>query len=137
YRVRVSHLETLHKMGKFNEEENSSYTDILAMVRKEASNQTNYLRSILATTIIPDLKKNNIVLYQNHEEVLPDHLEFIHEYFNAQVASFLQPVWLNDENTPFLEDRQLYLVWRISQKKHGERLILLNIPTQHLPRFIS
>ena len=137
YRVRVSHLETLHKMGKFNEEENSSYTDILAMVRKEASHQTNYLRSILATTIIPDLKKNNIILYQNHEEVLPDHLEFIHEYFNAQVASFLQPVWLNDENTPFLEDRQLYLVWRISQKKHGERLILLNIPTQHLPRFIS
>ena len=136
YRVRVSHLETLHKMGSFNEEENSSYTDILATVRKEASSQTNYVRSILATTIIPDLEKNNIVLYQNHEEVRPEHLDFILEYFNAQVASFLQPVWLNNENTPFLEDRQLYLVSRISRKKNDEQLILLNIPTQYLPRFI-
>ena len=56
YRVRVSHLETLSKLGEFNDEENSSYHDILAAVRKEASHQTNYLRSILATTIIPGLR---------------------------------------------------------------------------------
>src|SRR6201996_722018 len=69
YRVRVSHLETLSKMGEFNEEENSSYHDILAAVRKEASHQTSYLRSILANTIIPGLAENNIILYQNDEQV--------------------------------------------------------------------
>src|ERR1700749_4424730 len=47
YRVRVAHLETLAKMDDFNDEENSSYSDILAAVRKEASHQTNYLRYIL------------------------------------------------------------------------------------------
>ncbi|MBB6502895.1 polyphosphate kinase 1 [Pedobacter cryoconitis] len=137
YRVRVSHLETLDKIGDFNEEENSSYSDILAAVREEASHQTNYLRSILATTIIPELEKNNVILYQNHEQVLKEHLEFIYEYFNAQVASFLQPIWLSKENTPFLEDRQVYLVWQVSLHDNQEKLILLNVPTQHLPRFVS
>ena len=137
YRVRVSHLETLAKLGDFNDEENSSYHEILAAVRKEASHQTNYLRSILATTIIPGLETSNITLYQNHEEVSGEHLEFIYEYFNTQVASYLQPIWLTNETTPFLEDRQLYFVWQVSQKKGPERLILLNLPTQHLPRFIA
>ncbi|MES2133713.1 MAG: polyphosphate kinase 1 [Bacteroidota bacterium] len=137
YRVRVAHLETLSKMGEFNEEENSSYRDILAAVRKEASHQTNYLRSILATTIIPGLSENNIILYQNHKEVREEHLEFIYEYFNTQVASYLQPIWLTNETSPFLEDRQLYFVWQVSRKKGPENLILLNLPTQHLPRFIA
>src|SRR6201996_5820658 len=61
YRVRVAHLESLSKLGDFNDEENSSYYDILAAVRKEASYQTNYLRSILATVVIPDLTANNII----------------------------------------------------------------------------
>jgi polyphosphate kinase len=137
YRVRVSHLEILSKLGHFNEEENTSYHDVLAAVRKEASHQSNHLRSILATTIIPGLAESNIILYQNQEEVREEHLEFIHEYFNTQVASYLQPIWLTNETTPFLEDRQLYFVWEVSNKKGPDRLILLNIPTQHLPRFIS
>ncbi|MDP9076495.1 MAG: polyphosphate kinase 1 [Bacteroidota bacterium] len=137
YRVRVSHLETLSKLGEFNDEENSSYHDILAAVRKEASHQTSHLRSILATVVIPELAANNIILYQNHQEVHEEHLEFIYEYFNTQVASYLQPIWLTNETTPFLEDRQLYFVWQVSNKKNPESLILLNLPTQHLPRFIS
>src|ERR1700743_3545954 len=66
YRVRVAHLEALSKLGDFNDEEQSSYHDILAAVRKEASSQTYYLRSILANTVIPELAANNIVLYQSH-----------------------------------------------------------------------
>jgi len=137
YRVRVSHLETLTKLEEFNDEENSSYHDILAAVRKEASHQTSYLRSILTTTVIPGLEANNITIYQNHEEVRGEHLEFIYEYFNTQVASYLQPIWLTNETTPFLEDRQLYFVWQVSHKNSPESLILLNLPTQHLPRFMS
>jgi len=136
YRVRVAHLETLSKLGDFNDEENSSYYDILATVRKEASHQTNYLRYILANTVIPGLAANNIILYQNHQEVHEEHLEFIYEYFNTQVASYLQPIWLTDKTTPFLEDRQLYLIWQVLHNDSPE-LILLNLPTQHLPRFIA
>ena len=88
--------------------------------------------------MIPGLAENNITLYQDHhEEVREEHLEFIHEYFNTQVASYLQPIWLTNETTPFLEDRQLYFVWQVSTKKGPDKLILLNLPTQYLPRFIS
>jgi polyphosphate kinase len=137
YRVRVAHLETLSKLGDFNDEENRSYHDILAEVRKEASHQTNYLRSILAATVIPGLAENNIILYQDHKEVRDEHLEFVYEYFNTQVASYLQPIWLTNETTPFLEDRQLYLIWDVLHNDSHEQLILLNLPTQHLPRFIA
>lgn len=137
YRVRVAHLETLSKLGDFNDEENSSYQDILAQVRREASHQTNYLRSILAAAVIPELESNNIILYQDHREVREEHLEFIYEYFNTQVASYLQPIWLTDRTTPFLEDRQLYLIWQVLHHDSDEQLILLNLPTQHLPRFIA
>lgn len=137
YRVRVSHLETLAKLGEFNDEENSSYHDILVAVRKEAKRQTSYLRSILATTVVPGLAANDIILYQSHEEVREEHLEFVYEYFNAQVASYLQPIWLTNQTTPFLEDRQLYFVWQVSDNDGPEKLILLNLPTQHLPRFIA
>jgi len=41
YRVRVSHLETLEKLGEFNEEENSSYSEIITEVRTEANRQYN------------------------------------------------------------------------------------------------
>lgn len=137
YRVRVAHLETLSKLGDFNDEENCSYQDILADVRKEASKQTNYLRHILATTVIPGLAESHITLYQNHEDVREEHLEFIYEYFNTQIASYLQPIWLSNKTTPFLEDRQLYFVWQVSHNGDPEQLILLNLPTQHLPRFIA
>lgn len=137
YRVRVAHLETLSKLGDFNDEENCSYQEILADVRKEASHQTNYLRHILATTVIPGLAESHITLYQNHEDVREEHLEFIYEYFNTQVASYLQPIWLTNKTTPFLEDRQLYFVWQVSHNGGPEQLILLNLPTQHLPRFIA
>lgn len=139
YRVRVAHLETLSKLGDYNDEENASYHDILAEVRKEASHQTNYLRYILASSVIPELTANNIILYQDHQEVREEHLEFIYEYFNTQVASYLQPIWLTDKTTPFLEDRQLYLVWQVlhNDNDSAEQLILLNLPTQYLPRFIA
>src|ERR1700749_3009688 len=73
YRVRVSHLETLEKMGDYNEEENASYREILASVRAEANHQANYLRTILANTVIPELEKNNIILYQSDEDVRTEH----------------------------------------------------------------
>jgi polyphosphate kinase len=137
YRVRVSHLETLEKMGEFNEEENLSYREILISVRSEATRQANYLRHILSSIIIPELANNKIILYQSDEEVDERHLESIYEYFNTHVVSFLQPVWLNQENAPFLEDRSLYFICQLSHEEDPEQLILINIPSQILPRFIS
>jgi polyphosphate kinase len=137
YRVRVSHLETLEKLGEFNDEENLSYADIIIAVRVEALKQTNYLRTILTSLIIPELEKNNIVLYQSDEQVHKEHLESIYEYFNTQVVSFLQPVWLTKENAPFLEDRSLYFIYQVSHIEDPDQVILVNIPSHELPRFIS
>ncbi len=137
YRVRVSHLETLEKLGEYNEEENLSYAEIISEVRTEANRQANYLRTILANIIVPELANNKIILYQNDEQIRSEHLEFIQEYFNTQVVSFLQPVLLNKENAPFLEDQSLYFICQISHIEDPDQLILVNIPSHVLPRFIS
>ena len=40
--------------------------------------------------ILPELKENNITLYQT-EEVLPFHREFVTKYFNEEVFPYLAP----------------------------------------------
>ncbi len=91
----------------------------------------------MANVIIPELAINKIILYQNEEQIHSEHFEFIYEYFNTQVASFLQPVWLNKENAPFLEDQSLYFIGQISHVEDPDQLILVNIPSHALPRFIT
>ena len=136
YRVRVAQLETLQKTGEINEEEQMPYSEILSLVRKEAAQQTRYLRKILAGTVVPQLEENGIVLYQHEDQIIAKHLDFIHEYFNTHVLSFIQPVWLNVTTAPFLEDRQLYFICQASLKEVRDELMLVNIPSQSLPRFI-
>ncbi len=136
YRVRVAHLESLEKSGEINAEEQMSYGEILSLVRKEAAQQTRYLRKILANTVVPQLKENGVVLYQHEDQIIAKHLDFIHEYFNTHVLSFIQPVWLNSTTAPFLEDRSLYFICQASLKEVRDELMLLNIPSSSLPRFI-
>jgi len=136
HRVRVSYLETLDKLGYHNEEENSSYGLILSVIRKETVRQAGFLRSIMVNNIVPELKKNKIILYQSDNEVHAKHIDFINEYFNTYVVSFLQPISLHSGQIPFLEDRALYFICQLVRKKQVDQLLLLNIPTQALPRFI-
>lgn len=137
YRVRISDMETQDKMGVVNVEEQASYKQILATLRAAAQQQVDEVRKTLAKKIVPELKNNRIVLYLNDADVNPQHLGFVQEYFLTKVLSFLQPVQLKPGNAPFLEDRALYFIGQFLQQNGEHQTMLLNIPSQYLPRFVS
>ncbi|MBL0233039.1 MAG: polyphosphate kinase 1 [Chitinophagaceae bacterium] len=95
---------------------------------------------ILTQQILPELRANNIQLYYN-DTIRDEHEETIREYFLSKVLSFLQPILLQKENQAqvFLENNALYFIVVIEPKEEsGKRFYaLLNIPSDHLPRFME
>ncbi|MBK5272264.1 MAG: polyphosphate kinase 1, partial [Bacteroidia bacterium] len=93
---------------------------------------------ILTQQIIPGLKRNHICLYYG-SKIRPQHQEQVREYFLSRVLSFLQPVILRKENQAdvFLDNNALYFIVEIEPvDQPGKKMIaLLNIPSNHLPRF--
>ncbi len=73
--------------------------------------------------------------------------EFIEQFFFYQVIPYLQPVLLlKGKVLPFLQDDAIYLAVKLMKKsghdeelkkKRKARYAIVNIPTDHLPRFIE
>ncbi len=89
--------------------------------------------------ILPELRKNNIVIYHSAEETLHTHHKEIQSYFKSNVLGLLQPIVVTSkENMPFLINRALYFVVELGVKNSLERRIaILNIPSDQLPRFFE
>jgi len=96
--------------------------------------------SILTKQIIPALKQNHICLYYG-DKIHSGHKEQVREYFLSRVLSFMQPVILRKDNQAdvFLENNALYFIVEIEPiDQSGKKMMaLLNIPSDHLPRFIE
>ena len=109
-------------------------------VQKMVFEQQEEFGRILSQQIIPDLKKNNIWLYYG-DGIRTEHEETTREYFLSKVLSFLQPLLLQKENQSqvWLENNALYFIVDLeSQNDQGKHVYaLLNIPSDHLPRFIE
>jgi polyphosphate kinase len=136
YRVRMPVLMALQKLSKQKSSINE-YADIFQQVKNIIQQQQKKFGKILTQQILPQLKKNGIYVLYN--EQMPDIIEScISEYFFTQVLGFLQPVYLSDAETVFFpENNKLYLVAITQQKNKKEDLIIINIPSDNLPRFYS
>jgi len=136
YRVRIPVLKALKNIGKKSDEiDADEQENILQQATTTVLKQQNRFGGILTKELIPELKANKITLLYNNE--LPAALEQeLAGYFLAEVLAFLQPVVLNADTTFFPENNKLYF---IIQLRHGdeEQLMLLNIPSDELPRFFS
>ncbi len=130
YRVRMPVLLALAKLSK-KEKNNISIPDNLL----ETANQTIYGQQqeygeILRKSIIPKLKENHINFI--YGEALPKDLtEEISRYFLSQVLAFLQPLYLDDNETSFFpNNNELYFLIILAGKT-----VILNIPSNNLSRF--
>ena len=113
---------------------------ILQDVQATIHKQLEEFGRILTQQILPALKHNHICLYYG-SKIHPQHQEQIREYFLSRVLSFLQPVILRTENQAevFLENNALYFIVDLqAADQPGKKVIaLLNIPSDHLPRFME
>ena len=137
YRVRVPALMALHKLYKkdnIEEDQKKEYADVISEVRNTINKQLEEYGRILTEAVLPELRKEGIHLLYN--EPLPEAVcSIASTYFYAEVLAFLQPVHIKSGHSFFPENNKLYLAVLAQTKGGEEQVIIVNIPSDKLPRF--
>lgn len=137
YRVRIPVVKALKNIAKKSDDIDANEQEsILQQASKIILQQQVHFGEILTQQLIPLLKEHGIWLLYNHD--LPQAIaKEITEYFLAEALAFLQPVVLNESTSFFPENNKLYFVIQLRDEAGNEKHILLNIPSDNLPRFFS
>jgi polyphosphate kinase len=138
YRVRMPVLRALHKIGIKQDSpiDGDERAAILQQAIDTINRQQIRFGAILTGQIIPALKSNGIHLLYNQS--FPDALVAeIRSYFLSEVLAFMQPVKLNNNNSFFPENNKLYFMVHLEDAEGKEELVILNIPSDDLPRFYT
>ncbi|RRD62072.1 polyphosphate kinase 1 [Tannerella forsythia] len=137
YEIRVAeHRGTIMK-GIFTAEDVGLAEETLSEITDEVNRQQQAFYRIFNEGILPELRRQNICLYQG-EEPEPFHREFVRNYFNEEIFPYLSPVTIHAGFRTFIRDRRLYLITRIIRKETGEPLyVLIKVPHSKVPRFIA
>ncbi|MGB4568707.1 MAG: RNA degradosome polyphosphate kinase, partial [Dysgonamonadaceae bacterium] len=91
YKVRVSRYHNKLLKSIKDDEATREALQILTEINKEVTTQEEEYDRIFYDSILPELKRNRIILYQG-EQVEPFHKTFIEKYFNEEIFPFLQPM---------------------------------------------
>lgn len=138
YRVRMPVLRALHKIGI---QENSSIDgNKRAAILQQAMDTINNLQmrfgTILTGQIIPALEQSKVHLLYNQPQ--PQQIaEQVKAYFLSDVLAFMQPVSLDEDSKFFPENNKLYFMIHLLNAENKDELVILNIPSDELPRFCN
>lgn len=137
FRVRVASLRSFKELKKETRKEllKIKPKKELKEIRKIVQKQQTEFGGIFRGEILPELRKNNIFL-ADELSYSKEQKKFVRKYFSQEIAPKLKPLvyLLEGEAPPFLKNKALYF---IIQLKNDERIGLLEIPTDELPRFIT
>lgn len=135
YRVRMPVVMALHKLNLHNKTDES--VDVLSKAQQLVEAQQNRFGKVFTGRLIPLLKENNVNLLFN-EPIPATIADRVDDYFYSQVLAFLQPVDLVGGKKQFFpENNHLYFLVNLGLDKGKERSVILNIPSNQLPRFFS
>ncbi|WP_316819003.1 polyphosphate kinase 1 [Pedobacter nyackensis] len=129
YRVRMPVLMAV----KAQTEEPGNYE----RAQIEIDRQQQKFGSIIATQILPDLAKHHVHWVYN--KPIPDHIstKVVTLFFN-EVLAFIHTVCINDQLTDFFaENNKLYQLVILEDKEGKERLELIHVPSDVLPRLYA
>jgi polyphosphate kinase len=134
YRVRIPVLMALHSLGEDNKSEKE---DVFHRAQELVGHQQERFGKVLRERLIPLLKESKVNLLFN--EPIPNIIaDKVSDYFFSQVLAFLQPLDLADAKKKFFpENNKLYFLISLSNEAKTERNVILNIPSDQLPRFLS
>ena len=93
YEIRVAEHRNviMHKTG--SKEELAEAEQVLGAINAEVARQQQDFFRIFETRILPELERQNIIIYMNDEPKW-EHRKFIKTYFAEEIFPFLQPVML-------------------------------------------
>jgi polyphosphate kinase len=133
YRVRMPVLQAMDKLGELTSA-TSAVNDPLLIAQELINQQQQQFGKIFNGEIVPALKKNNIHLLLN--QAIPAALiDKTNDYFFSQVMAFLRPFKFSGKKKFFPQNNELYFLVVLVNDKEEEKLVVLNIPSDDLPRF--
>ncbi len=119
---------------------------VLQEILRIVDRQQNEFGSVFWKELVPQLRANGIQLYQG-QRLNKSRKEFITAFFFREVIPYLQPILLiKGKVLPFLQSDAIYLAVKLVKKnvsgtmvknKCKARYAIVNIPSDHLPRFIE
>ncbi|MFV5699776.1 polyphosphate kinase 1 [Flavobacterium sp. ZT3R17] len=123
----------INKLLVRNSEKN---TVLLNQILSEVNLQQNKFGMIWKDTIVPELAENKIVYYEN-QEIVKDHLNEIEYYFKSIILSYIQVVYISENNPKsyFLNNRGLYLLVKLKDASGISNYAYLNVPSDKLERY--
>lgn len=139
YRVRmpaVMALEKIHQ-SKGEHKKEQAKSELLLQINGIINEQQERFGAIFTTELLPLLKEKNIHLLYN--EPIPEDIKTdVADYFYTQVMAFLQPVYLSITGVKFFpENNKIYLLTVIENDRGYDELVIINIPSDNLPRFFT
>lgn len=136
--IHASNLEEFYKVrvAEYRNDLTPENEEILMQINRESIRQQQVASKIFREGLLPELRKNSIILYKD-KEIKEVHKEFARHFFEEEIFPFLQPVMImKDEVRMFLRDNRLYSVIRLL--KNGIfHYAIMKIPYAKVPRFVS
>ncbi|MGI6073654.1 MAG: polyphosphate kinase 1 [Fermentimonas sp.] len=144
YKVRVSgyHSSLLNSINR--EEGVEEAMNTIVQINTEVTAQEKEYYEIFNDSILPELKKNGIILYQTHD-VDPVHKHYVEKYFNEEIFPYMQPMMIQkDDIHSFIQDGRIYQTISLLKKKkrifnspENYNYAIMKIPYTKIPRFIQ
>lgn len=137
YRVRVASLRSLAKLKKLDrtalEVPPGKRVD---QINKKALAQQERFGKLYREELLPALADQGIH-FLTPQRLSKVQTAFVRSHFTRYVAPLLHTATVRAGNAPFIEDRKLYFACRLKPKgRSKEHLVLVNIPSDELGRFI-
>lgn len=141
YKIRVAdHKAVASGATESDEETVQSARELVEEINQEVNRQLDDRVYIYEQKILPALRKNHIIFYQDRH-VEPFHQQFIKDFFWEEIFPYLQPVPVSkDKIVSFLRDNRLYLAIRVYSKEEERRTpyyFVMKQPYAKVPRFIE
>ena len=124
------------KINRLSIDKSADKKGLLSSILKEVNHQQEAFGKIWRTEIIPELLKNNILVYEG-QTLLDCHKKEMERYFKSTVLSFIQIVFIQ-HNLPkayFLNNRSLFFFVKLKSKDGQDKYAYINIPSDKLDRF--
>ena len=147
YEIRVAEHRGVIMKKSYAEESSEEAEETLAEITREVNWQQQEYKRVFRE-VVAELERQHIHLYLDSRPE-PFHEAFVQNFFNEEVFPFLAPVMIQkDDIRTFIRDRRLYLVIRMTKKRHAKescteakqvpyQYALMKIPYSKVPRFIE
>ena len=136
FRVRMSALLSLE--GHYTSDNDDIEPSFLPDIQAQVTRSQREFGRLLVEEVLPELARQGVHLYYG-DPIRVEHAAAVSDYFFSRVLGLLRPVWLDEAPAKPLDvpDSALYLAVSLRGTNGQHRAALVNIPDQHLPRFLS